>query len=103
MNRPVRLAEWLLLGGLAVAVVGVALRLGWAPADALLAAGGLAMLAASGGLRWRAARAESADAGCRRLLEIACDAVVVVRPARRLAHLRPRTAALLRYPPHEPL
>jgi PAS domain S-box-containing protein len=103
MKRPVRSAEWLLIGGVAAVLIGVAVRSGWGPGDAVLTVGVLAMVAAGVVLRRRAARAESADAGCRKLLEIACDAVVVVAADRRIAHISPRAAALFGYPPTETL
>src|SRR5438270_7218012 len=109
VRRSPRGAEWVLIGGLAAGLVGLVLRclpgasatsgLGLAAVLWAAAIGALAIAALV--LRQRGKMAEAEDAASRRLLEIACDAVIVVAPDRRVVRVSPRAAALFGYPADE--
>jgi PAS domain S-box-containing protein len=109
MGRLARWAEWLLIAGVAAALAGMVLRLRSGldafstldAADVLLAlsVGALAVAALRIHIMIREAR--TIEATSRRLLEIACDAVLVITPTRQIAQVSPRAAALFGYAPAE--
>jgi PAS domain S-box-containing protein len=107
MRRVPRGAEWILVGGLTAGLAGLIIRCVSDPGTALeppgllwaLSLGAVAVAALA--LRQRGKRAEIEDATSRRLLEIACDAVIVVAPDRRIARVSARGAALFAYPAEE--
>jgi PAS domain S-box-containing protein len=109
MRRFPRSAEWIVVGGLCAGLAGLVVRCasgapsaaGLGVADLLSAAAVGTLAVAALVLRQRGKRAETVDASSRRLLEIACDAVIVVTPERRVAQVSPRAAALFGYPADE--
>jgi PAS domain S-box-containing protein len=105
MKRHLCRAEWLLLLGLLLALVALVLR-GFsvlAASDEFGVVDGLLVLSlgsvgiAGWGLYRRSRRAVEADVASRRLLEIACDAVIVIAPDRRIVQVSAKAAALFGY------
>ncbi len=100
-------AGWLVLGGTAVALGATVFRMWRASAtqpgfdfgDGLIVVAVLAMIATALGLRRQGMRARVAEAASRRLLESACDAVLVIAPNRHIVQVSPRAAALFGYAP----
>jgi PAS domain S-box-containing protein len=104
MGRRIRIAEWLLPAGVLAALAAAVTRVLPLPSglgEGLLGASVLALASSALILWWHARRAGRAETEGRRLLEAACDAVVVIGPDRRIAHLSVRAAALFGYPARE--
>jgi PAS domain S-box-containing protein len=102
-----RSADWLLVGGVAIAVVAGFVcafhdAIGGGTLAVLFLAIAAFLLAATAlTLRHRTREAQEAEAVSRRLLDAACDAVVVVTPDRIIADVSVRSAALFGYPQAE--
>jgi two-component system, cell cycle sensor histidine kinase and response regulator CckA len=102
-------AEWLIVAGASVSLAGVAVRLAsggvtletTGAVDALLVVATVALFGGALALRRSTTAARAAAVAHRRLLEIACDAVVVIAPDRHIVQVTPRGAALFGYAPRE--
>jgi PAS domain S-box-containing protein len=111
MLRQQRFAEWFLMGGIAASLLGTVLRFSpgaesqrvFGPSDLLMAAALAGTIGAALLLRRRARQTPTAEVGLRRLVNAACDAVIVVGADRCIADISPRGAALFGYPPSESL
>jgi PAS domain S-box-containing protein len=103
MKRYLQRAESLLLLGALLALVAAVVRASSTSAapggvgDGLLALALVTVTVAAVALHRRSRRAVEAHTAGRRLLEIACDAVIVVAPDRRIVQISAKGAALFGY------
>jgi PAS domain S-box-containing protein len=109
MRRPPLFADLLLLLGGVSVLAGLILRClpgaGWeagtGASDLLIAAGFLGLIGTALRFRSLASDAQEAAKANRRLLEVACDAVVIVADDRRVIDISVGAAALFGYRPEE--